>query len=131
MLEDKDRIFTNLYGLNDFRSGRREVSGVIGTTPRLLEMGRDGIIEEVKSSGLRGRGGAGFPAGLKWSFMPKETDGGRITLSSMPMRANPAPAKTGKSCATIRTSFWKGACWPVSRWVLMPCYIYIRGEFLQ
>ncbi|MEJ2257676.1 MAG: NADH-quinone oxidoreductase subunit F, partial [Woeseiaceae bacterium] len=33
------------------------------------------VIEEVKASGLRGRGGAGFPTGLKWSFMPKDYDG--------------------------------------------------------
>jgi hypothetical protein len=38
-------------------------------------MGRDWIINEVKASGLRGRGGAGFPSGLKWSFMPKVNDG--------------------------------------------------------
>ena len=37
----------------------------------LIERGRDWITNEVKGSGLRGRGGAGFPTGLKWSFMPK------------------------------------------------------------
>jgi NADH:ubiquinone oxidoreductase subunit F (NADH-binding) len=38
-------------------------------------MGRDWIVDQVKKSGLRGRGGAGFPSGLKWSFMPKQSDG--------------------------------------------------------
>jgi hypothetical protein len=38
-------------------------------------MGRDWIIDQIKASGLRGRGGAGFPSGLKWSFMPKQSDG--------------------------------------------------------
>jgi NADH-quinone oxidoreductase subunit F len=41
----------------------------------LLHKGRDWIIDQMKASGLRGRGGAGFPSGLKWSFMPKQSDG--------------------------------------------------------
>ena len=44
------------------------------------------VIDEVKASGLRGRGGAGFPTGLKWSFMPKNYDGqfGRIRTRNLP-----------------------------------------------
>ncbi|MCX7782600.1 MAG: NADH-quinone oxidoreductase subunit F, partial [Meiothermus sp.] len=40
---------------------------------KAIQQGQDWVIEEVKKSGLRGRGGAGFPTGLKWSFMPKNT----------------------------------------------------------
>ena len=40
-------------------------------TKELMLMGPDWIVNEIKASGLRGRGGAGFPSGLKWSFMPK------------------------------------------------------------
>jgi NADH-quinone oxidoreductase subunit F len=43
------------------------------TIVKAIQMGQDAVIEEVKKSGLRGRGGAGFPTGLKWSFMPKNT----------------------------------------------------------
>jgi NADH-quinone oxidoreductase subunit F len=71
MLADRDRIFTNLYGLHDpgLRAARRR--GAWDGTAKLLELGREGIVNAVKASGLRGRGGAGFPTGLKWSFMPK------------------------------------------------------------
>ncbi|HIB20116.1 MAG TPA: NADH-quinone oxidoreductase subunit F, partial [Rhodospirillales bacterium] len=72
MLKDKDRIFTNIYGHHDaYLEGARS-RGDWDDTKTLLGRGRDTIIEEIKASGLRGRGGAGFGTGLKWSFMPKE-----------------------------------------------------------
>jgi len=75
MLDDKDRIFTNLYGIHDWRLEAARRRGDWDSTRAQLEKGRDWIVEQVKASGLRGRGGAGFPSGLKWSFMPKETAG--------------------------------------------------------
>ncbi len=75
MLEDKDRIFTNLYGQHDWRLPGARARGNWSGTKEVLAKGRDWIVEEVKKSELRGRGGAGFPAGLKWSFMPKQSDG--------------------------------------------------------
>ena len=75
MLEDKDRIFTNLYGLHDWGLDGARSRGAWDGTKALIEKGQDWIINEIKASGLRGRGGAGFPTGLKWSFMPKESDG--------------------------------------------------------
>jgi len=70
-LQDSDRIFTNLYGKHDpFLKGAMK-RGDWYNTKELMLMGPDWIVSEIKASGLRGRGGAGFPSGLKWSFMPK------------------------------------------------------------
>ncbi|MDP7600851.1 MAG: NADH-quinone oxidoreductase subunit F, partial [Rhodospirillales bacterium] len=75
MLKDQDRIFTNIYGLHDpFLAGAKSRGDWDGTKD-ILAKGRDWIVNNVKESGLRGRGGAGFGTGLKWSFMPKESDG--------------------------------------------------------
>jgi len=74
-ISDQDRIFTNLY-----RDGDPFIKGALKRgdwhqTKEILSMGPDWIIDEIKKSGLRGRGGAGFPSGLKYSFMPKVSDG--------------------------------------------------------
>ncbi|CBI21762.3 unnamed protein product, partial [Vitis vinifera] len=74
-LKDEDRIFTNLYGLHDpFLKGAMKRGDWYRTKDIVLK-GSDWIVNEMKKSGLRGRGGAGFPSGLKWSFMPKVSDG--------------------------------------------------------
>ena len=75
MLADKDRIFTNLYGFHDWRLAGARVRGAWDDTKAILDKGPGAIVDEMKKSGLRGRGGAGFPTGLKWSFMPKEEIG--------------------------------------------------------
>ena len=70
MLDDKDRIFTNLYGQGDWGLKGAQSRGAWSGTKGFIEKGRDWITNEVKGSGLRGRGGAGFPTALKWTFMP-------------------------------------------------------------
>lgn len=70
-LKDEDRIFTNLYcDGSPFIDGAMK-RGDWYKTKEIVQLGPDNIINEIKKSGLRGRGGAGFPSGLKWSFMPK------------------------------------------------------------
>ncbi|HKU92354.1 MAG TPA: NADH-quinone oxidoreductase subunit F, partial [Sphingomicrobium sp.] len=76
-LADKDRIFTNLYGFQSWDLKAAQKRGDWDDTKGLMARGQDAIIEEIKASGLRGRGGSGFPTGMKWSFMPKESRDGR------------------------------------------------------
>ena len=76
-LADKDRIFTNLYGFQSAGLKLAQQRGDWDKTGELMKRGQDAIIDEIKASGLRGRGGAGFPTGMKWSFMPKEPKDGR------------------------------------------------------
>ncbi len=71
MLRDEDRIYTNLYGFEAWALKSAKARGDWDGTKAILGKGRDWIVEETKKAGLRGRGGAGFSAGLKWSFMPK------------------------------------------------------------
>ena len=65
MLKDEDRIFTNLYGMHDRSLAGARKRGHWDGTAEILARGRDTVVEQVKASGLRGRGGAGFPTGLK------------------------------------------------------------------
>ena len=73
MLKKEDKIFNNLYGEDDWSLTGALKRGIWNNTKDLISMGSDNIIDEIKKSDLRGRGGAGFPAGLKWSFMPKDS----------------------------------------------------------
>ena len=74
-MADADRIFTNIYGRHDWRLKGAMQRGQWYKTKEIVEKGSDWIINEIKASGLRGRGGAGFPSGMKWSFMNKPSDG--------------------------------------------------------
>ncbi|OAF72046.1 NADH dehydrogenase I subunit F [Intoshia linei] len=81
-LADSDRIFTNLYGRHDWKLKGAQSRGDWVYTKRIVEKGKDWIQDQVKKSGLRGRGGAGFPTGIKWSFMNKPDDSNVCILNS-------------------------------------------------
>ena len=69
-----------MYGQYDWHIESAIERGFWYKTKELLEMGPDQIIADIKASGLRGRGGAAFPSGLKWSFMPKASKDGRLNF---------------------------------------------------
>ena len=101
-------------------------------TKEILEKGRDWIISETKESGLRGRGGAGFPSGLKYSFMPKSNPDGRP--SYLVVNADESEPGTCKDREIMRHDPQK-----LIEGCLMVCmgmgaraaYIYIRGEYVM
>jgi NADH-quinone oxidoreductase subunit F len=130
MLSDRDRIFTNLYGQFDWRlAGARKRSDWDGTKDLVLK-GREWIVNEVKASGLRGRGGAGFPTGLKWSFMPKSGD----RPSYLIVNADESEPGTCKDRDIIRNDPHKlieGCLLASVGMGAQACYIYIRGEFVN
>jgi NADH-quinone oxidoreductase subunit F len=132
MLSDKDRIFTNLYGQHDWGLEGALKRGQWDGTKGFIDKGRDWIIDQMKASGLRGRGGAGFPTGLKWSFMPKVPAEGRPHY--LVVNADESEPGTCKDREILRhdphtlvegcliASFAMGA---------HACYIYVRGEFIR
>ncbi len=131
MLSDKDRIFTNLYGHEDWRLDAARKRGDWDGTKAFLAKGRDWIIEEVKSSGLRGRGGAGFPTGLKWSFMPKESDGRAHYLVVNADESEPGTCKDRDMMRHDPHKLLEGCLLAGFAMGAHTAYIYIRGEFVR
>ena len=131
MLQDKDRIFTNLYGLHDWGLEGARARGAWDGTKAMLEKGRDWIINEVKASGLRGRGGAGFPTGLKWSFMPKQSDGRPQYLVVNADESEPGTCKDREIMRHDPHLLIEGCLIAAFAMNANHCYIYIRGEFIR
>ena len=132
MLADADRIFTNLYGHQQWRLDAAIQRGDWDSTAGLLANGPEWIIEQVKASGLRGRGGAGFPTGMKWSFMPKEPSPGRPNL--LVINADEAEPGSCKDREIIRNEPHKlieGALIAGHAMRARAGYIYVRGEYIR
>src|ERR1700680_4243274 len=131
MLADKDRIFQNLYGLHDWGLEGARQRGAWDGTKGFIEKGRDWIIEQIKASGLRGRGGAGFPTGLKWSFMPKQSDGRPSYLVINADESEPGPCKDREVMRTDPHLLIEGCLIAGCAMGANHCYIYVRGEFIR
>ncbi|MCC6915093.1 MAG: NADH-quinone oxidoreductase subunit NuoF [Rhodospirillaceae bacterium] len=129
MLADKDRIFTNLYGRHDWRLKGARARGDWDGTKEILDMGPEWIIDEMKRSGLRGRGGAGFPTGLKWSFMPKTESERPHYLVVNADEGEPGTCKDRDMLRFDPHKLIEGCLIASFAMRAHTCYIYIRGEF--
>ena len=131
-LADKDRIFTNLYGFQSPYLKATRQRGDWDNTKALMAIGQDPIIDQVKASGLRGRGGAGFPTGMKWGFMPKEPKPGKPNF--LVINADESEPGSCKDREIIRHDPHKlieGALIAAFAMRARAAYIYIRGEFIR
>ena len=132
MLADRDRIFTNVYGYQDWRLKAAEKRGDWDETKALMLRGQDAIIQEIKDSGLRGRGGAGFPTGMKWSFMPKESRDGRPSFLVINAdESEPGSCKDREILRHDPHKLLEGALIAGFAMRARAAYIYIRGEFIR
>lgn len=129
MLEDKDRIFTNLYGREDEGLKGAMARGDWDGTKDIIAKGRDWIIDEMKKSGLRGRGGAGFPTGMKWSFMPKELKDKPHYLVVNADESEPGTCKDREIMRHDPHKLIEGCLIAGFAMQAHRAFIYIRGEF--
>ncbi|MBM3590541.1 MAG: NADH-quinone oxidoreductase subunit NuoF [Alphaproteobacteria bacterium] len=132
MLKNQDKIFTNLYGFepNNLESSKKRGDWL--DTKKFLDNGSEWIIEQIKNSGLRGRGGAGFPTGTKWSFVPKKTNPSEGKPHYLVINADESEPGTCKDRDILRNEPHKliEGCLIASKAInANTCYIYIRGEY--
>ena len=128
-LSDKDRIFQNLYGVHPWNLEAARKRGCWDGTAAILARGRDDIINEMKGSGLRGRGGAGFPTGMKWSFMPKQSDGRPSYLVVNADESEPGTCKDRDIIRHDPHTLIEGCLIAGFAMGAVAGYIYIRGEY--
>ncbi|KAG0064826.1 NADH dehydrogenase flavoprotein subunit 1 [Linnemannia elongata] len=128
-LSDEDRIFTNIYGFHDYKLKGALKRGDWYKTKEILLKGHDWILDEMKASGLRGRGGAGFPSGLKWSFMNKPHDGRPRYLVVNADEGEPGTCKDREIMRGDPHKLVEGCLVAGRAMNANAAYIYIRGEF--
>jgi len=131
MLKNEDKIFTNIYGANSSGIKSAIRRGNWDCTKTLLSKGKDWIIEELKASGLRGRGGAGFPTGLKWSFMPKEVKDRPHYLVVNADESEPGTCKDREILRNEPHQFIEGCLIASFAMSANVCYVYVRGEYVN
>ncbi|KAK6034054.1 NADH-quinone oxidoreductase subunit F domain protein [Cooperia oncophora] len=128
-LKDSDRIFTNLYGRRDYRLKGALARGDWYKTKEIILKGSEWIINEIRTSGLRGRGGAGFPAGMKWGFMSKPFDGRPKYLVVNADEGEPGTCKDREIMRHDPHKLIEGCLIAGVAMGARAAYIYIRGEF--
>merc|ERR1712193_276879 len=128
-LSEGDRIFKKIYGRHDWRLKGALARGDWYKTKEIVCKGADWILGEIKASGLRGRGGAGFPSGLKWSFMNKPSDGRPKYLVINADEGEPGTCKDREILRHDPHKLLEGCLVGGSAMGARAAYIYVRGEF--
>ncbi|MSO53628.1 MAG: NADH-quinone oxidoreductase subunit NuoF [Rhodospirillales bacterium] len=131
MLNDQDRIFNNIYGLRPTTLDGAKALGDWDSTKALVLKGRDWIIAECKAASLRGRGGAGFPTALKWTFMPKVPDGRPHFLVINADEGEPGTCKDREILRNEPHKLIEGALLTAVALGANASYCYVRGEFYR
>ncbi|MBK8907203.1 MAG: NADH-quinone oxidoreductase subunit NuoF [Rhodospirillales bacterium] len=131
MLRDQDRIFTNIYGIADVGLKGAQSRGDWDATKDLIAKGREWIVEEVKQSGLRGRGGAGFSTGMKWSFMPKQAGPRPHYLVINADEGEPGTCKDREILRHEPHKLIEGCLLAGVAMGANTAYVYVRGEFYR
>jgi NADH-quinone oxidoreductase subunit F len=105
-----------------------EAQGGYRAMRKALKLDPDEVSEQVKSAGLRGRGGAGFVAGLKWTFMPKESDRPKVIVVNAD-ESEPGSFKDRLIMERAPHQILEGAL--IGAWAMGASliYIYVRGEY--
>lgn len=130
ILEDKDRIFTNLYGLYDWGLEGAKARGCWNATRDILDQTPEWICEQIKESGLRGRGGGGFPTGLKWTFMPKQESERPHYLVVNADESEPGACKDREIIRNDPHLLIEGCLIASYAIRAHTAYIYVRGEYV-
>ena len=127
-MKKENIIFSNLYGKHDESIKGALKRGDWKNISKILKLEKQDIINKIKDSGLRGRGGAGFSTGMKWDFMPKISGRQHYLV----INADEGEPGTCKDRDIIRNEPHKlvEGCL-ISGYAIGAdkCYIYIRGEF--
>jgi len=131
MLDERDRVFTNLYGQFAPDLQAAEQRGVWDNSRHIAQKGADWIRKQIEQSGLRGRGGAGFPTGLKWSFMPTDRDELPRYLVVNADEGEPGTCKDRDILRHEPHLLIEGCLLAGLAIRAHCCYIYVRGEFFR
>ena len=118
----------NVAGINTLEVYRK-MGGYRAVEKAIKTMSTDEVVEEVKKSGLRGRGGAGFPTGMKWSFLAKPEGVARYLVCNAD-ESEPGTFKDRYLMTNIPHALIEGMI--VSSYALgaNTSYIYVRGEMM-
>jgi len=131
MLTDRDRIYTNLYGFEPWHLAAARKRGDWDGTKDILARGRERIVAEMKKAALRGRGGAGFDAGLKWSFMPKGEGPLPHYLVVNADEGEPGTCKDRSILSCEPHKLIEGALIAGFAIGAHTAYVYVRGEYRE